>query len=423
MKTKETDTEEIISELASIVGATHLSSAPADVKSYGGLEPFVVVWPGSPPEVARVLKTCDDNGVVVGIGGPGGKATRHWPVNQDRQRAALDTSRMTNILDLDEVALTVHCQCGIQVGHLEDALRRHKLTLGPYPSEIQGASLGGLLSAPNPHSYSPKTGWFKDAALAVTVASTDGLLIHTRVAPRKAVGPDISKFFIGSRAGFGVITTATLRVHRLPEAELATGFILPDLGAAMALAREGLVAGVRPARLRVLGQARAANELGETGGADGAAALLAVLEGPRALITVEHRQLCVLARDLGGQELSSTVADRWRARRATPGQPRRPISAGTRLPHSRFMEVAEAIPRAIKKQPVLLWAEEFTLQGATMWLECKGLADGENVLRSVLLNAGGDPVRFDFPPLMHELREQLDPAGTMVVMEGEWSDS
>ena len=419
---KEIDTEEIISELATIVGATHISSAPADVKAYGGLEPFVVVWPGSPPEVARVLKACHDEDVVVGIGGPGGKATRHWPVTGERPRVAMDTSRMTNILDLDELALTVHCQCGIQVGHLEDALRRHKLTIGPYPSEIHDSSLGGLLSAPNPHAYSPRTGWFKDAALAVTVASPDGTLIHSRVAPRKATGPDLSRFFIGSRAAFGVITTTTLRVHRLPEAELATGFVLPDVAAALALAREALVVGVRPARLRVLGHARAADELGEPGEAAGAA-VLTVLEGPRALVTVEHQQLRGLARDLGGEELSSSLADRWRARRATPGQAPRSISAGSRLPHSRLAEVVEAIPSAIKGFPVLVWAEEVSLQGATLWLECKGLSDAENTLRSVLLNAGADPVRFDFPPLMGELTQALDPAGTMVVMEGEWSDS
>lgn len=422
MKIKEIDTEEIISELASITGATHISSAPADVNAYGGLQPFVVVWPGSPPEVARVLKTCDEAGVVVGIGGPGGRATSHWPVQKGRERVALDTSRMTNILDLDEVALTVHCQAGIQVGHLEEALRRHKLTLGPYPSEIQGVSLGGLLSAPNPHAYSPRTGWFKDAALAVTVASPDGSLIHSRVAPRKATGPDISRLFIGSRAAFGVITTATLRVHRLPEAELASGFVLPSMTAAMALAREALVVGVRPARLRILGKARAEDELGDLVGT-GAAAVLTVLEGPHALITVEHQQLRGLARDLGGEELSSQVTDRWRAHRATPGRAPRSISAGARLPHSRFMEVVKAIPRAIKKRPVLLWAEEVTLQGAALWLECRGLPDAENTLRSVLLNAGADPVRFDFPPLINELRGQLDPAGTMVVMEGEWSDS
>ena len=418
--TSDIDTEQIISELASIVGATHISSAPADVSAYGGLEPFVVVWPGSPPEVAKVLKNCDDQGVAVGIGGPGGKAKRHWPLQQERPRVALDTSRMTNILDLDEVALTVHCQCGIQVGHLEDALRRHQLTLGPYPAEIQGASLGGLLAAPNPHAYSPRSGWFKDAALALTVAAPDGSLIHSRVAPRKATGPDLSKFFIGSRSAFGVLTTTTLRVHRLPEVEQATGFTFADLETAVMAAREALVAGIRPARLRVLGPARAAEELG-TGG-EAYAALLAVLEGPRALVTVEQQQLATMARHLDGEELSPALAERWRARRTATSTAGRPISAGARLPHSRIPDAAAAIPTTIRGKPILLWAEEFSLQGANLWLECRGLDDAETMLRSVLVDAGLDPIRFDFPPLLDQLREQLDPAGTMVVMEGEWSD-
>ena len=39
-----------------IVGATHVSAAPADVDAYGGLEPMLVAWPGAEPaEVAAKL--------------------------------------------------------------------------------------------------------------------------------------------------------------------------------------------------------------------------------------------------------------------------------------------------------------------------------------------------------------------------------
>ncbi len=48
---------------------------------------------------------------------------------------------------------------------------------------------------------------------------------------------------------------------------------------------------------------------------------------------------------------------------------------------------------------------------------------GEDNIRQRLLDAGLDPIRFDFPPLMDELRRQLDPEETMVIMEGEWSGS
>ena len=113
-----TDQETIASRLAEIVGATHVSSAPTDVDAYGGLDPSLVVWPGAASEVARVLRSCTEMGVAVGVSAGGTRATRHWPVHGDRPRIALDTRRMLNILEVDELSLTVHSQCGIELGHL-----------------------------------------------------------------------------------------------------------------------------------------------------------------------------------------------------------------------------------------------------------------------------------------------------------------
>ena len=421
----EADTEQIITELAAIVGATHISSAPADVRAYGGLEPFVVVWPGSPLEVAKVLKTCSDHGVAAGTAGYGARSTRHWPLDDGRLRVALDTRRMTNILDLDEVALTAHCQCGIQMHHLEEALRRHQLTLGPYPVEIQHSTLGGLLAAPSPTAYSPRTGWLKDAALALTVAQPDGTLVQTRVAPRKATGPDVSRFYIGSRGGFGVITTATLRVHRQAESELVLGYLFPDLLAALEAVQTVQVAGVRPARLRVLGAHRVTEELGNLCDDDFQAAVVAVLSGPQSMVSVERRLLDRAAHQVSGKDLPGASVERWWARQSawTDERPQRTPTVGSRIPLSRFTEALPLIPRALKGRPLQLWVEEFSLHEATVWLCCKGLPNAERQLRTALLDAGLDPFRFDVPPLMDEIRQQLDATATMVVMEGEWSDS
>jgi len=424
MKDKTADSEQIIDALAAIVGATHVSSAPADVDSYGGLQPFVVVWPGSPTEVARVLKVCSDSWVAVGTAGYGARARSHWPVSDGRLRVALDTRRMTNILSLDEVALTVQCQCGIQVHHLEEALRRQGLTIGPFPVETQISTLGGLLSAPSPTAHSPRAGWFEETCLAVSIAHPDGTLVHTRVAPRKAVGPDFSRFFIGSRGGLGVITTATLRVQRLAEAETPVAAAFSDLETAVSVARQALVQGVRPARLRVLGQGQLEEELGE-GVADGAV-VMAVLNGPPALLEVEQRILSKLTRSAEGEELHEAVGQRWWAQHSAWKEPLRPrvTRAGARVAHSRFAEVAYQLPVKVGREPLQVWCEEATLQGVTLWVGCKKDSQRMRVaLRSLLLDAGLDPIRFDFPPLMDELRAQLDPEETMVIMEGEWSGS
>ncbi len=425
MGTKGKESDLIIDDLAAIVGATHVSSAPADVEAYCGLEPFVVVWPGSPTEVARVLKVCSDNWVAAGTAGYGARASSHWPVSDGRLRVALDTRRMTNILDLDEVALTAQCQCGIQMRHLEEALRRQGLTLGPFPVEIQASTLGGLLSAPSPTGHSPQTGWLEEACLALTIAQPDGTLVHTRVAPRKAVGPDISRFFIGSRGGLGVIATATLRVRRIPEAEQVIAFSLPDLATALALARQALVEGVQPARMRLLGQGQVAEELGQKAG-EIQAAVMVVLAGPPALLEVERRVLEGLVREVGGEGIHSALADRWWVRRSAwpdvPGPS--PTRAGARVSYSCFPDVLDQLPAVVKRKPLLVWCDEVTLQGATLWVA--SWAEGQptrTALRSLLLDAGLDPIRFDFPPLMDELRRQLDPEETMVIMEGEWSGS
>jgi hypothetical protein len=78
-----------------------------------------------------------------------------------------------------------------------------------------------------------------------------------------------------------------------------------------------------------------------------------------------------------------------------------------------------ALPEVNKQKQLLFAVEEFTLHGANLWVSLKGSATEPSaaLLRSALLDAGLDPFRLNFPPLMEELRRQLDPQGTLVVME------
>ncbi len=407
----------IAARLADIVGASHLSSAPADVDAYGGLSPFAVVWPGSPSEVAAVLKACTDLGVAVGIAGGGAGVAHHWPLTAERPRVVLDTLRMSNILDVDETSLTVLAQTGIQVRHLEEALRRQGLTLGPYPAELQLATLGGLLAAPPAIAHSPQTGLFHDGCLGLSVAHADGSSVQTRVAPRRATGPDLARVYLGSRGGLGVITTATMRVYRVPELVQPIAFAFTGLEAAHAGARELCASGVLPARLRVLGEEQALSELGDAG-APVRAACLAVLSGPGALVHVQHRLLDAILGRAGGMELPQPVAYRWWERSRSPGvQPDATPPAGARVRHSRLGEALASVRELTRRRPLNLWLDELDLHGANLWLGSRRAGEGKRSLAALLLDAGLEPFRPAFSPLMEELRQKLDPRGTLVVME------
>jgi hypothetical protein len=92
------------------------------------------------------------------------------------------------------------------------------------------------------------------------------------------------------------------------------------------------------------------------------------------------------------------------------------------LPYSSIAQALDGLPTRlptrIRKQPVHMWIEEMSLHGANVWLWCKGGRSCAATLRSHLLDAGLDPFRDTFPPLMDDLRAQLDPELTLVVMEG-----
>jgi alkyldihydroxyacetonephosphate synthase len=412
-----TDHETIASGLAEIVGATHVSAAPADIDAYGGLQPLLVVWPGAASEVARVLRTCTELDVAVGISASGTRAARHWPVQDERPRIALDTRRMLNILEVDELSLTVHSQCGIQLRHLEEALNRHGLTLGPYPPAIQRHTLGGILAAPHPAAHSPQTGRLVDACMGVSVAHADGSVVHTRVAPRRATGPDVARLYIGSRGALGVITTAVLKVRRQPEHETVAAYVFPGFVEAMTGARECLVRDVRPARLRVLGAEQAVQELGQTQ-PPLPAVLLAVLSGAAPAVAVQGQLLDAACVAAGGTGLPAAVGNRWWARHSafTEAGDETPAAVGAPVPHSALAEAAAAVPPTVKRRRTLVWADQITLQGATLWFALQGQPEREP-LRAALLDAGLDPLRLNFPPLIDELRQQLDPTQTLVVME------
>ena len=91
---------------------------------------------------------------------------------------------------------------------------------------------------------------------------------------------------------------------------------------------------------------------------------------------------------------------------------------GTRIRHSELATALAAAPRRVGSKPVHLWAEELTLQETNLWFSCGGGDKScRQALRSALLDAGLDPFRISFPPLMEELRARLDPDETLVVME------
>ena len=95
------------------------------------------------------------------------------------------------------------------------------------------SSLGGILAVRTPGKSSARHGFFEDAVVGVSAVLADGRTVHTRVAPRRATGPDLARALCGSEGTIGFITSAVLRIHPRPESRLVAAYLLPSIDAAV----------------------------------------------------------------------------------------------------------------------------------------------------------------------------------------------
>jgi FAD/FMN-containing dehydrogenase len=247
--------------LAHAVGAQHVASDG----------PRVIVRPGAPAEIADIVRIAGELGAVVGVGVTAG--------------IDLDLARMCNVLHLDETSLLCAVQVGITVEKLEGILSERGLMLGPLPATSRTRTLGALLAAPRPSEASPRPGRFTNACAGVAAILPDGIEISTRIAPRKASGPDLMHALVGARGTLGLITSATLRVQRRHDTRLDAAWRLPSLAAALETARTLLVRGARPLDLAVTA----------------AGVLQLSLDGSPRMVEAEAALAGALAREHGGE--------------------------------------------------------------------------------------------------------------------------
>ncbi len=239
-----------VADLRSAVGPLNVSSN----------EPRVTVCPGSASEIGQVLAIARAASVrVCTLRLAQGERGIVPPLVLSEVEAwgdaiFLDLSRMCNVLHLDETSLLVSVQTGITAAALNALLQERGLRLPPLPPASLTRTVGALLSRPRPTEASPRSGRFVSACAGVVAFTHDGTEIGTKVAPRKAVGPDFMHVFVGTEGKIGVLTAATLRIERRGETQAQATFELPTAKAAMAAAR-ALLLHVQPRDMAVHGRA------------------------------------------------------------------------------------------------------------------------------------------------------------------------
>jgi glycolate dehydrogenase FAD-binding subunit len=198
-----------------IVSPEHVRTASAsDVVD--GVQPQLVVEPGSEQELAKVLKLANDAALAVIPRGGGTKLA--WGNPPQRADIVLSTARLNAVLEYAWSDLTLIVEAGCTMKQLRETLAQigQRLALDPlWPSR---ATIGGVLSTNDSGALRLRFGSLRDLIIGVTLALPDGTLAKSGGKVVKNVaGYDLPKLATGALGTLGIITSATFRLHPLPQ--------------------------------------------------------------------------------------------------------------------------------------------------------------------------------------------------------------
>jgi len=249
---------EMRADLEKIVGAAALDERPvrdlwplAIMEERAGTAPqrVLVARPSGREQVAAILRWAVAHQVAITpLGGGSGVCGALAPQGGE---LVIDMGAFDRILEVDETNLVCGCESGVNGMALEEHLNQRGLTLGHFPSSLPGTTVGGLCSTRSSGQESSRYGSIENLVMGLAVVLPDGTYAAPRPGPRSAVGPALHELWLGSEGGLGVILSAVLRVHRLPESVLGRGYGFADLPAGLQAMRAVMQSGIRPLVMRL----------------------------------------------------------------------------------------------------------------------------------------------------------------------------
>ena len=218
---------------------------------YDGPLPAAIVHPVSTAEVAALLELAQRERIAV-VPRTGGTSTEGGLETVVEDSVVVDGSAMAEILEVDAENMQVTVQCGVPLEALEDRLREQGLTTGHSPQSKPIAQYGGLVATRSIGQLSTLYGGIEDMVLGLEAVLPGGRVVRVRSVPRRAAGPDVRHVLIGNEGTLAFLTEITIKVFRhYPDSARYRGFLVPDFADGVALLREVLVAGYRPAVARL----------------------------------------------------------------------------------------------------------------------------------------------------------------------------
>ncbi len=249
----------IIQGLRAIVGDEAVVARPTELKVYEcdgyTLEkraPEVVVLPQSTEQAAAIVRLLQRERIAfvprgAGTGLSGGCLPVEAPV-------MIGTSRMNRILEIDYANRRVVVEAGVVNLWVSNAVQERGFCYAPDPSSQQACTIGGNVAENSGGPHTLKYGVTTNHVMGVQLVLPDGEVVALGGAVEDAPGYDLTGLVVGAEGTFGIVTQATLRLVRQPEAWRTLLGIFESVDDATATVSDIIGAGIIPAALEMMDQ-------------------------------------------------------------------------------------------------------------------------------------------------------------------------
>ena len=211
-------TREDISTFTSILESSfvlsdeeHITRCASDQTEDLHYPPEVVLQPGTPEDVSRIMAYCNEHKIPVTPRGAGtGLSGGALPVFGG---VVLDMKRFNKILKIDKRNFQVTTEPGVITQELQELLKAEGLFYPPDPASKGSCFIGGNVSENSGGPRAVKYGVVKDYVLNLEVVMPDGTIMWTGANVLKnATGYNLTQLVTGSEGTLCVITKIVLRL-------------------------------------------------------------------------------------------------------------------------------------------------------------------------------------------------------------------
>jgi len=301
-------------ELADIVGAGNVLTAPEDVIPYGfdgtavlRESPGVVVLPASTPEVAACVQWAARNGVAITTRGSGtGLSGGSVP---EPGGMVLCVVRMNRIIEVDARNLTIRAECGVITQKIDEAAAREGLFYPPDPGSMKISTIGGNVAENSGGLRGLKYGVTRDYVMGMEVVLPDGTVATLgNQCVKDVAGYSMKDLFIGSEGTLGIITEVLLKLLPRPESRRTLLAVYDRMEDAAETVSAIIAAKIIPCTLEFLDQMtiRCVEDFAKIGlPTDCAALLLMETDGHPAAVEDEAAKMATIAREHHAREVTT----------------------------------------------------------------------------------------------------------------------